>query len=711
MVEVTSKTEWTRRGLLRASAILAGGAVLAGCSGGSSGGSTGATDDGPTLKGKGSATGPLEPPSTFGEAPSLAGQVKAGKLDPVEKRLPEKPYVVPHNWLEIGKYGGVLNMTQGTNDPNYALNQNMYGHSILRFLNDGLDIGPGLAEEWEASEDAKVWTFHFRKGLRWSDGAPWTTADIMYWWEDLVQNPDHEDVPPDDVRSGRDTTAKLTAPDDYTLVLTFDAPAPITAERLAAYVNGSGNVGPRWMAPKHYLQQFHPTYNENVGKNWAEEHEVKANWTLNPECPTMCGWRTKSYENGRSAIFERNPYYWAVDKEGNQLPYIDELRFDLIGDEQVQKAEILNGSYDFVQGYVHAPFPLKDVEPLRAQERETGVLVFFWDSGTGTGSLLMWNHDYPKPEYRELFRNKDFRRALSYAYNRKDVRKAIYYNSGELTTGTLSPKGVIFQNSDEGKQHFAEWRDSYVQYDPNQAKAMLDELGLKDTDGDGFREFPNGDKLVLYLDYPADTAEEHVQKNQHVKRDWEAVGIRADLNPLPQDSFGDRWGRGELMINSAWEIGDNQPMIYPGWVIPVVDDHWAPLHGAAYGLQISDPGIFAKQERLSPWERTPPWLLPESDGEPIARLWDLYNRARVEIDELERIRLLWEVVKIHVEEGPFLLGVVANTPRIVLAHGELRNVPRSENLALGGWTNPWFLPSPAAYDPETFYWSTPAAHT
>ncbi|GAB3415002.1 ABC transporter substrate-binding protein [Flindersiella endophytica] len=704
----------SRRSILHLSAVAAGAALLAGCSGGGQDESPDqpAAGEEKTGTGKGSETKPLELPKRFGESPKLAELVKAGQLPKVADRLPDKPYVVPHRWLTTGKYGGTLNLTQTANDPQYALNQNMYGHSILRYLNDGKDIGPGLAESWSSNSDASEWTFHFRKGLKWSDGEPWSTADIMYWWEDLVLNTEHTATPPDDVRSGRDTTAKVTAPDETTLVLTFDAPAPITAEKLAAYVNSSGSVGPWWMLPKHYISQFHPKYNKKVtSRTWYEKHDQMATWVLNPACPTMCGWRSKSYEEGRSVVFERNPFYWVVDPKGNQLPYIDELNFELITDEQVQKTKFVAGAFDFVQGYVHGPLPLSDVQLLRREQERTGVEQFFWDSGTGSGSLLMWNHDYPDDELRTLFRDKRFRQALSYAYDRADVRKAIYYNSGELTTGTLSKKGTSFVGSKEGMRRYVEWRDSYVTHDPGKAKALLDELGVVDKNGDGKRELPSGKKLLLTLDHSAIAAEEHKEKNRHIVADWAKVGIAAQLNPISADSFGERWDRGELMIKSDWEIGDNQPLIYAGWVVPVEPAHWAPLHGNAYQQKVANPGIFAKQAKLSPWKRTPPWMLPDSDDDPIARLWELYAKARIEIDPVRRTSLLWDIFKVHVEEGPFLLGVVSNTPRIVLAHKDLRNVPRKANLALGGWTNPWFLPSPAAYDPESFFWNNPADHT
>jgi peptide/nickel transport system substrate-binding protein len=699
-----------RRDFLYSSAVVAGAIMLAGCSSSQTGGGSERQQSSRNGSGevpKGSETTPLPPPQSFKEAPSLAEKVKAGELPPVEERLPERPYVVPHRWVEIGKYGGRLRMIMDSAN-SAAIKEYSYGHSLLRFLNDGLDIGPGLVESWESNEDASEWVFHFRKGLKWSDGTPWTTADIMYWWEDLVLNPDHPEVPPDDVRSGRDTIAKLTANDDYTLTMTFDAPAPITPERLAAWVNRG--VGPMWMAPKHVLSKYHPKYNKEITrKDWATEHDKHLDWALQPGAPTMTGWMVKSYQEGRSVVLERNPYYYAVDREGNQLPYIDEIHISVVTEGEVQKLQMAEGRVDYVHGG-HHPLGLNDISSLKQAEQRTGVKVLLWDSGSGTGSILFFNYDYPDEKLRTLIRNPKFRQALSYAINRPEARKAIYYDTGEVTTGTLSPKGLMFTINDEAQQKYVEWRDAYSAYDPEKAKAMLDELGVVDKDGDGKRELPDGSKLELILDYPADTAEEHRQKNEYVKRDWEAIGIATKMNPVPPEAFSDRWGRGELMTTTAWEVGDNHPLVYPGWVIPVETGHWAPLHGQAFILQTSDPKKLEDQAGIDPWKRTPPWILPE-EGDPIDQLWKLYAQARVEPDQMKRIQLMWEIQKIHIEHGPFFYGIVANYPRIVLVREGLKNVPTRENLALGGWVNPWILPSPAVYDPETYFWENPEEHS
>lgn len=699
----------TRRRFLYGSAAGASAVPLAGCMGDSDEQAASNEQAGGTGDRQGSSTDPLAPPAQFNEAPMLAEQVEAGELPPVTDRLPAQPYVVPHRWVTTGNYGGQLLMS--TDDSTATLlKEYSYGHSFLRFLNDGLDIGPGLAHSWESNDDGSQWTFHFREGLKWSDGQPWTTADIMYWWEDLVQHPDHTQGPPDDVRSGRDTLAELSAPDDHTLVLTFDAPAPVTPEKVAAWVNRV-EVGPWWHLPKHYLQQFHPDYNDDVTSDtWFQEHDQRADSVINADCPTMAGWRTTTYDEGSSVVMERNPYCWEVDTEGNQLPYIDRLNWNVVQDSEVQRLQFTEGRIDYVHGR-HTALVLDDVSALQEAADRTGVGVRFWDSGSGTGSILFFNQDFPGEKMRELIRDRRFRRALSFGFNREDTRKAIYYDTGELTTGTLSPKGLIFKINDEAEQRYVEWRDAYVAHDPERAMELLDELGVVDSNGDGMREMPDGSELEVSLDFPADASDEHVRKNNHLVRDWEAIGIKAQPSPVPPEAWTDTWARGELMTTTAWEVGDNHPLIYPGWVIPVEPGHWAPLHGQAYQLQTEDPQQLEEEADVSPWDRQPPWMLPENDDDPVARLWDLYARARVEHDEMTRIGLLWDIVKIHIEEGPFFIGSVADYPAIVLVRDGLSNVPNRENLALGGWVNPWILPSPAVYDPETYFWDNPEEHS
>ncbi|WP_020574550.1 ABC transporter substrate-binding protein [Actinopolymorpha alba] len=698
---------FSRRRLLYGAALVAGGVALSACTSTEDQGTrpkaNSSTKKGPAKKG--SATKPLAPPAEFKEAPALAALVKEGKLPPVGERLPANPYVVPHNWLSTGKYGGSFRLVaSGTDDG--AIKEYMYGHSVLRWLNDGLTLGPGLAESWESNSDASEWTFHFRKGLKWSDGEPWTTQDVMFWWEDMVLNEEFSEGIPDEARSGTGTIAEFSAPDDTTLVMTFDAPAPMVPEMIANWVNRG--IAATWMEPKHYLRKFHPKYNKSVPKDWTATFDQKRNAILNPDSPTMAGWRLTTYKEGSSSTFERNPYYWVVDPKGNQLPYVDSLTFRAVDNIETRKLQIQNGQFDFVHG-AFAGLNLGDVSGIKSTESKHRMQVILWDSGSGTGSIFFFNQDYDEPKLRRLIRMPKFRQALSLAYNRADVRKSIYFDSGELTTGAYGPKTREFHRGD-GPQTYKRWRDSWVAYDPEKAKSMLDEIDVSDKNGDGWRELPDGSPLVIRLDYPADVnpSGEHMQKNNLLKKNWDAIGIKTELNPVAPTSSSAQWAQGRLMSNTAWECSTLTFGADMLWLMPMEPSRWAPLQGQYYSLRGTPEE--KKQKDVDPYKRTPPRMEPEPDG-PIDRLWKLADRARVETDALARDRMYWDMVKIHVEEGPFFMGAVANFPRIELVKDGLRNVPTRDETALGGLVNDWHHPMPAAYDPEAWYWNDPESHS
>lgn len=693
-----------RRHFLKLSAMAAAGTVVAACAGGgTSGNKTGGQGA------SGSQTGPAQASGKFAEAPELAALVKAGKLDPIEKRIPTNPYVVPHKWLTKGKYGGQLSMAyKRTEGSEQYIQESMYGNSPLRYLKDAMEIGPGLAESWEGNKDLSQWTLHFRKGLRWSDGQPFTVDDILFWWEDEILNTDFAQTIPDDMKSGKDTVGKMEKVDDTTLRLVFDAPAPAAPERIAAWVNRG--IGPRWGDPKHYLMQFHPKYNLDVTKksDWLITYQQMWDITVNPACPTLTGWRMSEINPGQSSTWVRNPYYYCVDRWNQQLPYINTIKVTNYQDQEALKLAYTQGKVDYVHGG-HAPIAPNDYATLKAGETTGDYKMWFWDSGSGTGSMFFFNHDHPDDEIRTLIRNPNFKRALSYAFDRSTVRKLLYYDTGEETTGTLSPKGKNFQVG-KGPQIYKQWRDSYIAYDPGKAKKMLDDLGLKDVTGDGFRDLPSGRKLEITLDFHSDASTEHITKNDLLAKNWNSVGIKTTPNPVPTTSFNTQWAAAQLMSYTDWEVGDNAPLIYPGWVIPVENSHWAPLHGTWWGFR----GTATLQNELdvSPWKRNPPRMGPQDKAffPVVQQLWDLYNKARLEPDEMKRNSYMWEVFKLHIDQGPMFLGTTANWLRAVIAKNGLKNVAKREDLTLHGWVNPWIHPTPAAYDFEAYFWDNPAQH-
>jgi peptide/nickel transport system substrate-binding protein len=695
----------TRRHVLLGLGAVAGAAMLVGCGGSDSGSKAAGGDQSSAV---GSATAPLPTPATFNESPLLTAQVDAGKLPKITERIPAKPYVVPHKWLSRGTYGGALRMNVPSNT-DYSNAEWFYGYSMLRYLNDGRDLGPGLVEKWESNADSSVWTFTLRSGLKWSDGSPATTKDILFWWKDLVLNPDFPMDVPEECKSGKGTVAKLTATDDQTFVIAFDAPSPLTAERIAMWVNGFGCAGPSWILPSEYCKQFHATYTKGLPKDWATVlFPARCTYRLYPACPTLSGFRLAKYSEGRSLLWERNPYYYAVTPDGDQLPYIDRMVMTVVADPQVGKLQIIAGRVDISHGAFNQ-VDLSDVSTLMKSKEKGNYDVLLWDSGSGTGSILFFCQDYEDPKYRKLIKEAKFRQALSLAFNRGEALSAIYFKRGEITTGTASPKAIEYLATDDGKTIYKQWRDSFAAYDVEKAKAMLDDLGLIDTDGDGFREFPDKSKLTIRIDLQADAGSEHKQKDQQLVRDWKAVGINTRINPVPPVGFDDQWKLGKYMAHSNWEASDGpNHLLNPAWLIPLEFSRWAPLQGAMYNAKGTP--AYTSEADVDPYKRHPPRVMPDKGG-PIEKLWDLYDQSKVEPDAVKRQALVFEIIKVHMKDGPFFQGTVANSPRVVVAHNDLRNIPRRENLALNGYVNTWIHPVPAAYDPEAFYWRNPEEHS
>jgi len=699
----------TRRDFLRLSAVAAAGAAIAACAkteeptkapAATATTAPAAAATNTTIPTRAPTATPVPTPVALKEPPQLALEVERGNIPPLDERLPQTPLVISMPWQKAGKYGGRMRVCHetwmGGNQE-----ESMYGNSPLRWVDDGLGIDQGWVQAWESNADTSEWTFNMRKGIKWSDGEPFTTDDIMYWWEDMVLNPDQATNPPDEAKSGIGSVCTITKVDDFTFKMTYDAPSPLVADRLAMWVNG--DIGPRWIAPKHYISQFSPKYNSAVAD--YVEHDQNIQFRQNPDCPSLSHWKCDAMEDGVYVTWGRNIYYYCVDADGNQLPYIDGCDDSAFQNAEARKAAILAGQSDYAW-HSHG-FILADVATLKAAEDQMHMETRFWDSGSGTGSMFFFNRDYKEDKYRELFRDKRFQRALSHAWNRPQTQKLLYYDTGELTSGTMSPKAIEYQFNDEAKQRYVEWRDAFVSYDVDMAKSLLAEVGLEDTTGDGYINFPDGSELLIRFDNPGTAGGEGATKNELLAKDWEAIGIKTMMNPIPSGA-SEMWYAGEKMDNCDWEVGDGpNHLVYPSWVVPNEPDRWAPLEGRWYMLS-GTPQIKEELDK-DPWERQPPRMEAEP-GSPVATLWELYDKSRIEPDTISRHHLVWDMIKVHVNEGPFFMGCVANYPRICLVGLDMRNVPTHDELKLGGFGNPWIHPTPAVYNPEMWYYENPGDH-
>ena len=641
---------------------------------------------------------PTAEAAKYHESPQLTELVNAGKLPPIDERLPVNPLVLsPVN--TIGKYGGRIRTYSGWLGGNFAETQ--YGHSPLRWVDDGMGIAAGFVDKWSTNDDNTEWVIHIREGLKWSDGEPCTADDIMFWWNDLTQafEPANIDGVPD---FGHDAAGKLTVftkVDNFTIKMTTSVPAPLTAKRLAMWVNGI--IGPRFIAPSHYLKQFHPKYNTDM-KDMATLGE-KIWFPNQPETPTLNAWVTKEFVAADHITWERNPYYYAIDPEGNQLPYIDGIDEKEILDKQVKLLQLMQGSVDWNN---FCDMALSDVATLKENEAKGNYDTILLDSGSGTGQIYYWNYDQPDPKMRELYRNPKFRQAMSHALDRPTIQKTVYYGEGIITTGTFSPKAFEFNFNDEARAFYKKARDIYSAFDPALAKSLLDEIGCV-VGADGWRTMPDGvSPLEVRIDLQADAGVECMNVLEIAKKNWEDVGLKIVVNTMTGTTLDPMWHSGQGSIHTNWEWADGPDfLVYPDPGTPVTFERWAPLCGLL--MQYKGTPQENSEADKSPWERTPPRFNSkdaEYVGTPIEKIHALYNKAIVEPDEVKRAQLSYDLWNIHLEYGPFFLGSVANQPHPLIVSKDMENVPRREQYKLGGWMFPWILPNAAMTNPETYSW-------
>ncbi len=295
--------------------------------------------------------------------------MKAGKLPPVKDRIPQEPLVLkPLN--EVGKYGGTWR--RGFLGPGDWENGNRLNASdkLLFWDYTGTKIVPSVAKSWEQSADGKtIRAVMLRKGMKWSDGAPFTADDFVFWFEDLYSNKDLVPSPIADMSAGG-KPGRVVKIDETTVEFQFDNPHFLFVELLAGdtLIGGGQSVrqsqGMTYGAysPKHYLKQFLPKYSSEQAvnakakaegyENWVKLLHFKKDWSFNPDLPTIGPWKTVRPINTPTWVLERNPYYWAVDTAGNQLPYIDRVVLTLAEDSEVINLRAIGGNYDMQERHI-----------------------------------------------------------------------------------------------------------------------------------------------------------------------------------------------------------------------------------------------------------------------------------------------------------------------------------------------------------------------
>jgi peptide/nickel transport system substrate-binding protein len=597
--------------------------------------------------------------SKYKEAPMLAAKVAAGELPPVDERLPENPRVVPLSEGDtIGVYGGIWNRGwTGVSDIH------CYGRlnydPVLRWPRDPNDpIEPGLAEKWEWNADNTELTLYFRKGLKWSDGVPWTVDDVIFWWEAIENDPKITAT----VHNEWKTLQELVKIDDHTITLKFSKPNGLAETVGLAF---HGNQWPLnferfgFYAPKHYLEQFHPTYSSTGS---YEAFEAAAD-DYNVDRPVMTAWKITQYEPGATLmVATRNPYYWAVDEAGNQLPYIDYLYFHLVADTAAVNVLGIAGQLDMQARKI----ALSQYPVYIENQDANNYHMLLWPQAMASMATLFINQSYDDPQYRELFQQFDFRRALSLAIDRDSVNEIAFLGQGVPRTETVVTASPYYQPDIESLN---------AEYDPATAESLLDGLGL--TKGsDGFRTFPDGSPLLLQIESSCQNPGE-CDTYQLVTEWWNKVGVHTEFKQETRDEYWPRAGANEVMIGTWTTDRGLVPMVDPIYLFPFDNRSWM---GPAFGMWYQSGGTQGEE--------------PTAE---FKEVMDLYDQYKATTDPAQQIEIGKQIVKISTEKL-WVIGTVGMVPTPVVVKNNFMNVPDTH-------TADWIIMTPGTLAPAHFYFS------
>lgn len=466
----------------------------------------------------------------YNEAPMLKELVQAGKLPPLEERLPEEPLVI-EVYEEIGQYGGTVRMLMPTvvdwGEPTEANFENLFAMD-----RNFTKIEPNIAKKWEFSEGNRVLTVYLRKGMRWSDGEPFNADDMVFSYEDIVWNDDIHPRGP--VRSANlawavgSEYATIEKVDDYTIRFHFAGPNPNILLPL-----GGVNFG-FWQShfyPKHYLKQFHLKYNEKANElakaagvdNWIQLLKNKMEFTsgqqANVDLPVLTAWVPKKV-TPNDVLWERNPYYFKVDPEGNQLPYIDYMTGTMALTPELSSLKAIAGEVDFGQRM----FKLEDYPLYFEAAKKHNLRVWTPTSGYTSNPGFWFNLNLDDdPVKRDIFRDVRFRRALSLAINRKEVNQKVNYGTGRPAQMTYGPDVPGYE---------ARFANAYASFDTGEANRLLDEMGLDKRDGQGFRLRPDGKVLTVSIVVVSGGEIAWVETSELVGLYWRDVGVKASVKQM-----------------------------------------------------------------------------------------------------------------------------------------------------------------------------------
>lgn len=604
------------------------------------------------------------------QAPMLDALVESGELPPVEERLPANPLVVePVD--SIGTYGGTWRSALRGGLDNAWIARTVAYDGLVRYNREWDEIIPNLAESWEVSEDSRVYTFKLREGLKWNNGSPFTSADIAFAVE-LMSEPSY----------GAGTFIKnpnnpvtVEVIDETTFSFVFENPNGLIMDDLAS-VNGFTVVS----LNKEYCSQFYPKYNPDAEANaqaagfetWELHMQDRCSWATetirwaNPDLPMMNPWMIEEPLTGDATrtTFVRNPFYWKVDTEGNQLPYIDRLTMRVSDSLEEITLMALNGEIDFQDRHIATVAN----QPLFFDGQEAGDYRLGANVPSTSNTLvLQFNMNHVDEKRRELFQNKDFRIGVSHLLDRQEIIDVVFTGQGEPFQVAPRPESPFYDE---------EFAKQYTEYDPDAAAAAFEAAGL--VKSGEFYTFADGTPLQITIDLIASFRSEWVDMMELMQLQLEAGGLDIELNNIDRTLYYDKR-----------PLGDYDAQIWQG------DGGLDVVQEPRYYFPANGESVWAF--RWQAWYNGANPEIAEEPADWAKAQMDLYTQLRAEGDPDVRSDLMKQILEISKENFP-VIGVSLPGNGYYIAKNNMRNIAEPMLHA-------YLFPTPGPYDPFQWYFA------
>lgn len=612
------------------------------------------------------------------ESAFLQAQVDAGTLPAVAARLPEVPLVITP-WEKTGQQGGDWNHALVGGGSLSMLVRYQGYEPLVRFTSDWSGIEANVAESYEVNADATEYTIKLRKGHKWSDGEPFTTADVQFWYDAYFTDKDTT-LGGNAWWSAGGEQAKLQVVDEQIFKVVFAKPNGFFLQQLAW-----AQQDQLTRTPKHYLEKFHLKYNPEADalakaaglESWIALFQQEIGmlddnaFFQNAKRPTLNAWAfhleggSAPGQNTETTIAVRNPYYHKVDTEGTQLPYFDRVVYQMVADPEVLLLKTLQGEIDMMDQYIGTPTN----KPVLFDGQEKGGFSFYTLKETAANVMaFQLNLNHLDKTKRELFNNLDFRRALSTGIDRQALIDAVFVGQGAPAQPSMR-EGDPLYNEQLSKQ--------YTEFDADKANTMLDAI-IPNKDGEGYRTDAEGRRVSIIFEIDQ-TRTTFLDMFELAIPMFQAIGIDAQMRTMDRSLWETRVRRGREYDATAHQFGANSgiaAMLDPRFYVPINNNCF---YAPGWSLYYTQPDNADAIE-------------PPAD---VKAQQDLYRKLVGTADPAEQKKIMAEVLQ-GAADLFFTFGVSLPADGYGIVKNNMVNVLKEMPNSFG-----WPTPGPAR--PEQFF--------